>query len=1776
MLISGLRIPYLKILLFISLIIVLITISLSFALNFKDSEIHDGRMFTKYSDRKIFKLQADSTDKVYFTSRSGGFIYNKPAGSLKEYNIGSSGHFAVPVKFFKSSNGLFILCSDGSVYDADKNSFLLKHQPLLSSDGGGKLLYEDSEYRYVHLKGGGLVVQNKGNGSITPMDISHYIKPERLNSSFNKEKEYLGSILFPEDGLLAFQIDNKSPGIYKDFNSEIIKKLNLISPLQMDKYYPVGEVVRQSSVRHNVRDITELNKAKSFIQSLVFSDCQDARIKKFTTIDDTVVIAGSSGISIFAKNGSSLEDRNPYKKLNLDLFKDGFNSAVEDFSLDYKNCSGIARVSNDILLYNLPGSKGWENLFYNSEFKGLPDTRFASYSKESGIFTAISDRSIGLYDIHKRKWISAPVTYNSSDNSNNKDILVKDTTIYKNRIYLICRKGSSTNFLFTADLSEFYKALSGEVSFSTATKSFSLEEDTVVIPGTEPVFIDKRYGFYRWNNNILGKRGCKDGSADICGGDPGQIKECYEKDGILYLLTTRGFLFSYDSGKRSLTMIENDVIKFLNEKAEVFQTRDKDQDYVSIKSDEKGEKGNKYIRHTLLGRINDIFTANNFLFALSDNYLWRYSFEEKKFLFFFNPLPKEVNRNGIFCSSGKNLFIFDPVNGKLFRYDADLRSWSERSYNITFDEKYIINSVRDIYVTDKGILYVLMSGSINGESCHSIVVSIDTNLGKADFIYRGNNIEKLPRDIVRAVKEGDTLLILTAGGKLMLFSSGIGYWYTLKDERVKDFACSGSNLAVLSNEGVLNLYYIKSGTAVFVSAINNVNRLFDLKGDEIIFGKGNSIVTGKYTGTEIQDKKILFSGGIRSDNPDEITVSALKGEEDKLWHINCGEDRFYYYNLSAGNIERCGTSSVYDTEKYKFFDGGSAVYRFDGRNIVTTYMFIDNAVKKSKEIKIENSRHLSFLSSADYKQTGFLNIRGDHDKTSGIDIYMNVMDSPEFNPAVSIDTPVLSDYDDTRTGSLIVFDGFFKHNLETLQTPEKEGYNSILIFPGREILINLKTMQSCMVALKDSMYNDRGNIDSIKNKGIFLVNGFYYYINKDGYIEKYSGELKGDFFSVIVMQIRSYFARPDDKLCSMILGFYREVQKNYRSIKFSADNNTPVVSAGNYTLNIKRSTDGYRVNWSESIVDNPRILNYAGKQNAAGGLNSFSFGEISRTLTGSDEGFKFSCDVLRDLVTDDRGLVVDSAGGFRLIPYNNLYSVIDEKSFSMDDFRKIREEKHNFEKSAINRFLTDWFDRDTFINRAYAGSFKVNGDRPELRMEGPDEKIKSVYKLTDRRNGSLLDIVNSYSSGNVTSAIKSDYTDSPWNGKCFFIDNTMAMTFKGGSIIAKFLSRENKEKYIYAENPEAGVYDLPEYCLSLPVSESGGKRFYSDDGGLFFIDGGMNRVYEKNIIWNIADYPRFDMSINKNLTDGRVVFTCSGREIKNVLNDYRFFTDSFIGGGVFSFNNREYIYLAGKDMVQVGIDENNKFKMEGCYIYSSENEKPAVRNNFLYLLRDGMARSLSTLNSGKIGWSSDSVNFREIDLKIVPDIIFSPGKSRPEIADKTIGFSEKTPFFINGRDPSSYIYNNRFFFDSCTGITPWNHYENMHSFIQYTGTMGIEYEIDYRSDKELRIKNVIESAAPLTAQENDYPGVRLRTDWSSSLYGMITDILCSDGEYLYCSCTNSRDEIARISFKDGSLSMIRMSKKDLSEKNSNALGSAEPFGWRLKNNRIFYLKSGRL
>ena len=150
---------------------------------------------------------------------------------------------------------------------------------------------------------------------------------------------------------------------------------------------------------------------------------------------------------------------------------------------------------------------------------------------------------------------------------------------------------------------------------------------------------------------------------------------------------------------------------------------------------------------------------------------------------------------------------------------------------------------------------------------------------------------------------------------------------------VKDFACSGSNLAVLSNEGVLNLYYIKSGTAVFVSAINNVNRLFDLKGDEIIFGKGNSIVTGKYTGTEIQDKKILFSGGIRSDNPDEITVSALKGEEDKLWHINCGEDRFYYYNLSAGNIERCGTSSVYDTEKYKFFDGGSAVYRFDGRNI---------------------------------------------------------------------------------------------------------------------------------------------------------------------------------------------------------------------------------------------------------------------------------------------------------------------------------------------------------------------------------------------------------------------------------------------------------------------------------------------------------------------------------------------------------------------------------------------------------------------------------------------------------------------------------------------------------------------------------------------------------------------------------------------------------------------------------------------------------------------------
>ena len=59
---------------------------------------------------------------------------------------------------------------------------------------------------------------------------------------------------------------------------------------------------------------------------------------------------------------------------------------------------------------------------------------------------------------------------------------------------------------------------------------------------------------------------------------------------------------------------------------------------------------------------------------------------------------------------------------------------------------------------------------------------------------------------------------------------------------------------------------------------------------------------------------------------------------------------------------------------------------------------------------------------------------------------MNVMDSPEFNPAVSIDTPVLSDYDDTRTGSLIVFDGFFKHNLETLQTRKRKAIILYLYF----------------------------------------------------------------------------------------------------------------------------------------------------------------------------------------------------------------------------------------------------------------------------------------------------------------------------------------------------------------------------------------------------------------------------------------------------------------------------------------------------------------------------------------------------------------------------------------------------------------------------------------------------------------------------------------------------------------------------------------------------------
>ena len=123
-------------------------------------------------------------------------------------------------------------------------------------------------------------------------------------------------------------------------------------------------------------------------------------------------------------------------------------------------------------------------------------------------------------------------------------------------------------------------------------------------------------------------------------------------------------------------------------------------------------------------------------------------------------------------------------------------------------------------------------------------------------------------------------------------------------------------------------------------------------------------------------------------------------------------------------------------------------------------------------------------------------------------------------------------------------------------------------------------------------------------------------------------------------------------------------------------------------------------------------------------------------------------------------------------------------------------------------------------------------------MEGPDEKIKSVYKLTDRRNGSLLDIVNSYSSGNVTSAIKSDYTDSPWNGKCFFIDNTMAMTFKGGSIIAKFLSRENKEKYIYAENPKPGfMISLNIVCPCLFRNQEGRDFIQTMEGSFLLMEG---------------------------------------------------------------------------------------------------------------------------------------------------------------------------------------------------------------------------------------------------------------------------------------------------------------------------------------------------
>lgn len=1816
LLISNLRILYFHKIIFYAILLLGICLFVGFFFIHGNNEIYDGRIFNKYWNYKIFAVQAEKSDNVYFTSREGAFWYDKLSRTLNKFDIPNYYNASVPIKFYKKNNYLFLLFSDGSIYDLKKNKYLFLNDPVIFFDKSVyNILFEDDNFKYIGSSNNGALIENKTNGIIKPVIINSGFLAQDVKTAFGESLYEFINRFFPETGIYKTIIQDIKDSKFlstREISDKIAYSIHSNGKDSETQKIFLNDIVDKSILTYSSTFLTPDKNEKSFLYNVIPQYFQNYKVNKISVVNDALFIGSSDGLHIFEKNGFPYHNKsfkNKFELFNFNRPVDNYGGII-NFSIN--TGFGIAHTAKNRLFVNTPDNKNWEPLFSDSSYKDIENIKHAYYSIKSNVIIMSSTDSIGIYNVSLRNWITLGI----GEEKNNL-YFIDNVLFHNDFLYIIYHGKKEINHktLIIADIPKLNEFIFSEkytqnvdnfryinlINLKDSKRGIIFKEYSddsypeKIIPSEDPLFLSKNKELIDLNMNmIFGKSAVIPDTISM--NNLGNMKDCYYDGNVMNIFTDYGNLLTYDFSTRNLSFIHGGLTSYYKDKKFEFGIENSQVKKKAIKFFKFF--GNEYINtYNENNGIDDFFIKDSLLYLITSEYINVLSLEKKSINSNNNEKNVASNHNlkselfyssadindldsPLFCTSGDGLYMFNVKSGKLYFYNKINHSWNEVKYSINGLKGVIkFKKVRYILGDNKNNISILFEGDIGNENYHSIVLNINIK-SKTGFVeYRGNYINGLNNNIKKiAGNENDHQLVLSGNGSLVAYNNLTGYWQKIRDSGIKNFYADNDKLALISENNILSIYGYKDNLFQNESEnYNDIQQILFFK-SSYMFAKKNENDVYYYDFSKQKINESLFHSEINILNPKTINIEAIRNKESDVWHINEDKKSYYLYDVRKGNIYSCNKGSVHDNES-EFFDAGNIINRVDNKKILYRYMLDEGNFIKFDPIPLNNYYHYTFMNSSN-DMYGYLTLSELNRTDKSLHIYVhNVNYLKTFigidiksipasnNPVYTI--PILNlTSEEWEAAELLTFNNYFLVG--------SEKYNAVLVLYDREYIINTETLQSIDLTKSLQAVSSEGNISQIKNDDVYYVNNKYYYINNRNMIEKCE-LLKGDYISRFIIKSRAKSHQGSIILKDQLKSIYSIFLHNHKNIIFNSINNdTYIIRNNNRALALKKSGSEYAfkfLNYYSGTYDN--LIN-ADKSYMNNGSVMFSFNIsgniISRELSKYNGSYKFSEDIVDGFISLDKKIILKSRNDFQSIETSPVFFRSKLNTFSMTDFEQARRQKTELERKNILEFVNYWFEQDNFINRGYISKLKnVNNNVEYIKINGQIEKNKNtIYELVDHAGMKILQIVNISENENIYSQINSDYVIKPWDGKRFFFDNTVMMKYIGNNLLVKFFDRGGMLKFVYAENLEKGNNNFTQHLSAGGVSRNNSTRYYKDTSGIFYIDAFLNKNPVKKMEKSILTREDIGIEFKKDLSNDSIKLYSNDTEIKNHFLNNRFIFDYIYDGGSIKINNENKLVFYNDKYIQVGTIKNGKFKSEGSDYNEFNNNKVLWYKDSLFMREANQINILKGINGKRLVWESAEISLDEIEKKDIININFKKDQSGPIITRSEIKKQNKNIYLINNEVPEKYIIENRFFFDYCDGISNIEIKNGTAFFMQHSGKYEITYKL--KPDKsnstqitELKKRNDIKSI------DITYPKIDFSKNKSFEhvLFGRVLDIQYLIGDYLYCNTTKYRDSYARFSINDGSVKMVNISDLNENSKDENEFQPAQKFGWELKNNRIF-------